>query len=87
MYKIIIILNLILLAGQFWLTTSRATDGVLLSKTATELTNLETQNHELELDLFQASSLVEISRQAQALHLVPVQTVSWNPLQIAQVLP
>jgi cell division protein FtsL len=84
--KLIILVNLLLLAGQFFMTSKRATDGEKISNLDTQLSVLSQQNSDLENQILKFSSLSYVYTQAEKMQLVPVKVSYLAPLSVASVI-
>lgn len=80
---IVLTIDALLLVGQFALTTSRATDGDRLAKLNQLQAELNDQNQNLRLEVYNLSSLPSISAKASAANFAPANTVAWTPPPVA----
>lgn len=86
----LVILNLILLGGQLWLSVARATDGSQLVALRDEASILKSQNHQLQVEIYTQSSLSQIQIRSSQNQLSRVSTkfvTTQNPLAQAAVIP
>lgn len=65
----LVILNLILLGGQLWLSVARATDGSKLVNLRDQITTLNSQNHSLQIEIYSQSSLSQVLQKSNQLQL------------------
>jgi hypothetical protein len=84
--KLIIYVNLLLLAGQFFMTSKRATDGEKISKLDNQLSIVNQQNSQLKNQIFIFSSLSYIQSKTDSLSLVPIKVSYFAPLSVASVI-
>lgn len=88
MIKILTIINIILVLGQFFLSTERSTDGPRLSHIQSQLQSIQLTNSDLGLKIYSQSSLVKIMQLAQERHFVEAKLSAWTPPPVAlKVLP
>lgn len=83
--KLIIFINIALLAGQFYLTSRRATDGAKISQLDVQLKELSQANFDLKNQIFAYSSLSYIYEKSQNLRLAPAKVSFMPPLSIASI--
>ncbi len=81
--KFIIFINLVLLVGQFLMTSSRATDGARLADLTSQLSSLNQANLDLKNQIYHYSSIPYIYSQAQSDQLAPAQVSYLTPLPVA----
>lgn len=82
---IIIFINVILTATQFWLASSRAPDGEKLARINERLELVTTLNRDLKMAILHASSISEVENRAASFRLSPLTFQTWSPLPVAQV--
>lgn len=68
----IILINLVLLLGQVYLSAKRATDGSELTELYNEIAAVEKENQHLRADYYAASSVAEIQKRSEELQLFKV---------------
>ncbi len=70
----LVILNLIFLGGQLWLSVARATDGAKLVALRDQVNILNSQNHQLQVEIYAQSSLSQIQSRSSQVHLSQINT-------------
>lgn len=68
----IVLLNLVLILGQIYLSARRATDGAALSHLYDETAAIEKENQRLKAEYYTASSLDQIQKRSADLQLSKV---------------
>lgn len=81
----IIIINLALLGAQFWLTSVYSASGKELNEVLSQISELNTQNNQLQLAIWGKSSLASIQQSASNLRLVQTTPTILAPLTTALV--
>lgn len=75
----LVILNLILLGSQLWLSVARATDGSKLVNLREEINTLNSKNHALKVEIYTQSSLGQIEERSSQLQLLHAQAKYISP--------
>ena len=83
MIKILIFINLLLVLGQFFLSTERAADGNRLSRIQSELQSIQLANSDLNLKIYSQSSISRIMELAKARDFVEAKLSAWTPPPVA----
>ncbi|MBI2008542.1 hypothetical protein HYS82_02700 [Candidatus Amesbacteria bacterium] len=83
--SIIITANLLLLGGQFWLTSIYSVSGREISEVLTQISDVKSENNQLQLAIWKKSSLSSIHESAANLSFVPITPTVLAPLTTAQV--
>jgi len=83
MIKVLIIINIILVLGQFFLSAERSTDGGRLSHIQSQLQSIQLANSDLGLKIYSQSSLIRITQLAQERHFVEAKLSAWTPPPVA----
>lgn len=83
MIKLLIFINLVLVLGQFLLSTERASDGNRLSGLQSELQSTQLANSDLSLKIYSQSSLSRILQLAQERHFIEAKLSAWTPPPVA----
>lgn len=81
-----IIINLVLLGGQYYLSSMRATDGEILADLDQQLNKLTLENQQYHNNISTALSLERIQEFAIRQHLAPVASTFIGPNPVAAVL-
>lgn len=82
---LIIFTNLILVACQFYFSSRRATDGVMLSQLYQKLSALKLENNRLSQHIYSYSALTNIAYQAQIFGSSTLPTNFFTAPPVAQV--
>ena len=83
MIKLIIFINVVLILGQFTLSSQRATDGARLDHLQTELQSIRLANSDLSLKIYSQSSLSRVLQLALDRHFIPDHLSAWTPPAVA----
>lgn len=82
---IIILANLALLGAQFWLTSVYSASGRELDRISSEISDLNSQNSQLRLAIWDKSSLASIEASAARLNFAQAKAITLSPLSTALV--
>ena len=85
--SLIIIINVILGIGQFWLLSLISTDGTEVWGQMQAEKMIRSQNQLLKEKIFLISSLPEINLRAGKINLIPLKTDFWRSAVVAQARP
>ena len=80
---LIVITILALLGVQFWLTSIHSASGREISDVLTRISEVKSQNNQLQMAIWQKSSLASISESADKLHFVQSSPIVLAPLSTA----
>lgn len=85
--SLIIIINVILGIGQFWLLSLISTDGNEVWAQMQTKNLISSQNQLLKQKIYSISSLPEIKLRAEKINLIPLKTDFWRSPVVAQARP
>lgn len=85
--SLIIIINVILGIGQFWLLSLISTDGEEVWREMQAQKTIQSQNQTLKLQIFTLSALPQVKLRAEKLNFVPLATDFWRTAVVARSRP
>jgi len=81
--SLIILVILVLLGAQFWFTSVYSVSGREMNEVLTQIYEVGSQNNQLQLAIWQKSSLASIQESATNLHFVQSSPIVLAPLSTA----
>lgn len=81
--SIIIFTNLVLLGAQFWLTSIYSVSGREISEVLSQISEVKSENNQLQLAIWRKSSLASIHESAANLRFIPSTPTVLAPLTTA----
>ncbi len=84
---LILIVNIVLGLGQFWLLSLISTDGEEIWQQVQAQKIIQSQNQILKQKIFSISSLPEVKLRAEKMNFIPLKTDFWRSAVVAQVKP
>jgi coenzyme F420-reducing hydrogenase delta subunit len=76
----------ILLLGQVYFSSGRATDGDRLTEIDAQLNDLNTENESLQTQLYQLTSIASIQKYAENNHMIPETVANLGSVTVASLV-